>query len=459
MKLKRVLPLTCLATLVFSCGARNFSKREGRTFNNVTLPEGTTVDTKSTRGGFSATFDPNSTTPQIMSISQGALKGVSIALPVGALSIPLTLTVTAGSSPNSTQLMNTLGLKDNKITTSGTPVEITPSASVDLKNPMVLSIPLPTAAGLTGGTINQERMAVIYKIKVAEGSDTGSFTGIMPAKNLNVSNGNVLFETKFFGWFTVAEMEDIVDEPIQTKGRYADQVSAKFFASRSELPPCSDTDLYRIAYVGDEETMYYCGEDEDWHAIAKSDSNTNSNTGPTAAEIIALITQGRQLFDDSTGTVIGKVEEFLPNQSGKISLKMFIKGASGTDYYYQNSSMNYNSAGITDTELVDQYFSIYFTDSGNTTCDTTQTMIAANFDFFAVMPRVVLVDSGSIGWLQVDTSAAPVSMSTPYYSYYSCSSGTCSCFSSGSTTMGIGATLIPLSDPLPIPFTGSWHVE
>ncbi len=257
-----------VALFVSSCGPKKVSGRTGKARGLVTMPDGTEVSISETRGGFQATFDPNSTEPQIMNIGSGTLSGVSIAFPVGALSIPITITVTPGTAVNGTAMMTNLGL-NNRVASSGTPIEISPSAAVDLSNPMVLSIPLPRSTGLVADTLDRSRLAILYKVKVAQGSDTGSFTGIVPAKDLGFSGENVLFETKYFGWFSVVTMEEPVTAAIKTKAVYADQLSAKFFTTLAELPACTTADLYRIAYVSAENTMYYCGDKQTWVKIVE----------------------------------------------------------------------------------------------------------------------------------------------------------------------------------------------
>jgi hypothetical protein len=255
-----------------ACGPEVVSKKTGQARTAVELPEGTTVATTAVRGGVKATLDPNSTEAQLISVTSGSLQGVTIAFPVGALAVPMTISVTPGVTMSGAALLNNLGVKNNSVTASGAPVEITADVARDLRNPMVLSLPLPKAASLVdSGTVSRGNLAVLYRIKMSESSDEGAYTGLVPASELGWADGSVLFETKYFGWFSVVALETPAPAAIQVKRRDADMISAKRFGTKADLPACTTADIDRLAYVASEDALYYCAEGGTWTLIEEEE--------------------------------------------------------------------------------------------------------------------------------------------------------------------------------------------
>jgi hypothetical protein len=282
-----------LVLAVSGCGPKKYSDRTFSPRATTFLPDGTEVSTTSTRGGVRADLDPNATTAQLIKLTSGELSGVTIAFPVGSLSIPVSVTVTPGAAVNGSLMMGNLNMSSNSVTASGTPVEVSVNKSIDLKNPMVLSLPIPRGTSLTGAAVDRNRLAVIYRVKVAEGSETGSFTGIVPATDLGWDDGQVLFSTKFFGWYAVVELQTPATAAVQVKARYADQVSAMRYMTLSDLPACTSADIDRLAYVAAEDLLYYCSSSGTWVALPDDDMGD--------------IEQPIRIVKDSTGEVWGRV--------------------------------------------------------------------------------------------------------------------------------------------------------
>jgi len=259
----------------------------------VTMPTGTEVKTTATRGGIKADLDPNAKEAQLLTVKEGVLAGVSVAFPVGSLSIPVTISVTPGASLNNNTVIQNIGVQNNTVRASGTPVEITASKAIDLRSPMILAIPIPKKSNLIATSTNRQNLAVLYRVKVAEGTDQGSFTGIVPASSLGWDDDKVLYPTKFFGWFSVIELETPITKSVEVKARYADQLAAMRFTTTADLPACTSSDIDRIAYVSSENRMYYCSSSGSWVAIPTATSESSSEEESSAP--VRLLKNGQEI--------------------------------------------------------------------------------------------------------------------------------------------------------------------
>ncbi|MCX6117850.1 MAG: hypothetical protein NT027_09925 [Proteobacteria bacterium] len=454
------LAILLLCLQITSCGPREFSRRTGNARGVVVMPDGTKVSMTASRGGYRANFDPNATSAQIMSIQDGPLSGVAIALPIGALSIPISINISAGSDVSGSTMMSTLGLK-NSVAASGTPIEIQPSSAVDLINPMTLSIPLPKFTGLTAGAIDRTKLAVLYRVKVNTGSETGAFTGIVPAKELGLSGDNVLFESKYFGWFSVVQMAEPVTEGIKTKARFADQVSAKFFATMAELPACGDGDLYRIAYVAEQDKLYYCNESKTWVEVKDKDDGQSNDA------IISQVKEGTNLISD--GNKIGKITYIdFDSMMDEIDFDMVVRDSNGEAHFVSVSSLPYADIGISG-EYVHAYSpsppTIYFTEANCQITDTSSQYLPDSTDFgpYPHISRPLYAFNTSVtsnsGWLKFTPDPAIDAGVTNITVQSVLSGSTPTCTVASTLTTGDFLKLVKLNATMPIPFTTSWTIE
>lgn len=417
---------------------RTPTARSGTTYTK--LPDGTKVATTTSGNGVKATLDPNATSAQLISLDSGALSGVSIAFPVGSLSIPLTISVMQGQSVSGDTLLQNLGISGNGITNSGTPVEVTASAAKDLTSPMVLAIPIPNTTGLVDSTVDRTKLAVIYRVKVAEGDKAGgNFTGIVPASTLAIDNGKVLFETKYFGWFSVVVMQNTAPAATEVKATYADQRAAMMFATTADLPSCTTADTNRIAYVAapsDGKYWVYCNGSS-WIAVPKNPVDVVVPTPyPTPSTA-----QPARLLRQSDNTEIGRV---LAVGTTSSPTRLQITGSSGGKYIvdvYLNAS-----TGISSSDIYSGAGMVYFTGTGCTGTAYTSSQPSG----IGNMLLYVYLNS-AYTWYSVSSTA------TSNVSYASYIMGSCS--NSGST-LTTGYQLSTLSETLPIPNASMpWYIQ
>jgi hypothetical protein len=163
-------------------------------------------------GNISAAFDPNSSTTQVLKFSTGTLAGSAIAIPPGALTLPVSITVGEGETLTSSQFLQNLGITDNNVTAAGPSVSFVPSQAVEASNPFTLSIPLTiTSLALTG---SNENIVIMYRwTKVVNGEATYSM-GIIPGEDVLISSNKVSFQTTKFGVFQVGKAETKITERV-----------------------------------------------------------------------------------------------------------------------------------------------------------------------------------------------------------------------------------------------------
>ncbi len=429
-----------------SCGEKKISDRTG-TARFGTFPTGTQVSTTETANGVQAVLDPNSTSAQLVSLTSGALNGLSVAFPVGSLSIPMTVTISQGVAVSGATLLQNLGITGNTVKNSGVPVEIAASAAVDLRSPMVLAIPIPTGTGLVGTTTDRSRLAVLYRVKVAQGDTSGNYTGIVPATSLGYDNGKVLFETKFFGWYSVVALENPAPAAVEVKANYADQITAKMFAPPPHLPAWTSAHTNRIAYVAaptDGKYWVYCNGSA-WIAVTKNPMDVT--IPPPSSQPIRLLRQ-------SDSSEIGRVVNVSTNW------KLLVKGSLGNTYLVETALSN--STDILPTDIAGL-------------SKPTRTGVFIGFSDLNCTGTGYYYYGPSISWptapLYLYDSSSTSAVYNGWYRYTSTASTTpgsmLSYFDEFSTprctnsppNISSAFTIEKLTETLPIPNSGAWKVE
>ncbi|MCX6117903.1 MAG: hypothetical protein NT027_10190 [Proteobacteria bacterium] len=171
--------------------------------------------TADSAGNYSANIDPNSNATQRFKAGAGSVYGAAIALPVGALSIPISITIGEGESLTSSTQQ--IGLSsDNPATAASSSVSFVPSSAVEAANPFTLSIPISitTSLGLAEAASN-ENLVVLYKWMAVKAGVTTYEIGLIPRKDITMASGTAQFQTTKFGTFQLVRTAVKVEEKIK----------------------------------------------------------------------------------------------------------------------------------------------------------------------------------------------------------------------------------------------------
>ncbi len=206
--LKYMAIISLVGSTLTACND-SFMKASPRSKTSALAALSATVDEA---GNISAAFDPNSSTTQVLKFNTGTLAGSAIAIPPGALTLPVSITVGEGETLTSTQFLQNLGITNNNVTAAGPSVSFVPSQAVEASNPFTLSIPLTiTSLALTG---SNENIVIMYRwTKVVNGEATYSM-GIIPGEDVLISSNKVSFQTTKFGVFQVGKAETKITERV-----------------------------------------------------------------------------------------------------------------------------------------------------------------------------------------------------------------------------------------------------
>jgi hypothetical protein len=164
-------------------------------------------------GNVTGAFDPSSGSIQTLRISSGALSGAALAIPPGALSLALSVTVGEGETLASSSFTQQLGLSSNTITAGGPSISFIPSSNVQASSPFTLSLPL-SALSLALDNSSSENLVVMYRwMKVVNG-ETSYVMGILPRKDVTVAKDKVSFQIDKFGVFQVGVAQTKISDKI-----------------------------------------------------------------------------------------------------------------------------------------------------------------------------------------------------------------------------------------------------
>jgi hypothetical protein len=205
--------LLALAGFAFVACNDKFMAQSARSKTSALAAISTTVDEA---GNISGTIDPSASATQLLKFSSGELAGSAIAIPPGALSIPVSVTVGAGESLSSSQFLQDVGITNNSISAAGPSVAFTPSQPVEATNPLTLSIPFSSGSSLSLTTSN-DNIVVLYRwTKVVNGESSHSM-GIIPAKDVVIAKDKVSFQTTKFGVFQLGKAETKIVERVNVQ--------------------------------------------------------------------------------------------------------------------------------------------------------------------------------------------------------------------------------------------------
>ncbi|MBI2601716.1 MAG: hypothetical protein HYW48_01555 [Deltaproteobacteria bacterium] len=227
MKFSRI-SILCVALLSWHCSKDDSSSSSELAKGNVPTTEGTSGEIKSS-------FSANATETQEVEITKAgsALKGTSLSIAPGSLSISSEITIEEGGDiADSTALSDLqLGSGAETVAKVGPSVVLSSSAKIDATLPFTLAIPV-TSTGLAladtfAATCSLGKYLVVFfrVTKVAEGD--GLFIGVIPKTELTEIDGKVSFKTQFFGAYQAAcisvevtEKKDVTTAvPIVKKGK------------------------------------------------------------------------------------------------------------------------------------------------------------------------------------------------------------------------------------------------
>jgi hypothetical protein len=170
-------------------------------------------------GNISTSFDPSSTETQVLKAGAGKVAGAALAMPQGALSIPISVTIGEGSSLVTSASTSDIGLESGSATAAGPSVSFVPSAAVEANAAFTLSIPISTTSTLALGTdVNApENMVVLYRVSSIENGKTVYAAGLIPKRDLTMTGKSVQFQSTKFGTFQVATTDVKIEEKIVKK--------------------------------------------------------------------------------------------------------------------------------------------------------------------------------------------------------------------------------------------------
>jgi hypothetical protein len=210
-----VLTLGFLVSAVTSTCSDSFMKEKLKDSTTSAAELATTMDAS---GNVSATIDPNATSTQMMRASSGAVAGSAIAMPAGALSVPVTITIGQGETLASSDVSQQIGLSSNTATAAGPAVSFMPSSNVEASSAFTLSIPISSSTSLElqdAPSLTRDLTVVMYKWMKVDGTTVSYEMGLLPPAEITIGSKSVSFQTKKFGTFQIATLQQPVTERIK----------------------------------------------------------------------------------------------------------------------------------------------------------------------------------------------------------------------------------------------------
>ncbi|MBC7661122.1 MAG: hypothetical protein H7249_15600 [Chitinophagaceae bacterium] len=247
----------------------------------ASLPSGTQVSPGTDAGGVvTANLNPSSTQAQLLKGSSSSnVANVSVAFPVGSLALASSISMKEGAALSNDLLLGELSLTTAQVSKSGAAVEIMSSTPMDLKKPMILALPLPTGLSLTVSPDTLRTLGVVYRIQSQETGE--NIVGYVPATELLMdANNNILYSSKYFGWFQVVVFDREVART-QKEATISLHQGIEIVLIGTIMPSCGKADLGRTVYVQDLTQFQYCAVDG-WKVIdLQGPTGLTGQTGAT----------------------------------------------------------------------------------------------------------------------------------------------------------------------------------
>ncbi len=169
------------------------------------------IESTENDGIVSGAFKAGSTATQTM-LASGNISGSSVKFPPGSLAIDTEITLEEGASIAGGGAAAQLGLNGG-MSAAGPSVVISSSVKTNANSAFTLQIPL--SGGRLAINNDPSLLIVIYKIEDAK---TGNFfIGIIPNSDIRIVNGQLEFDTKYFGSFQAAYVEQKITKAIEVK--------------------------------------------------------------------------------------------------------------------------------------------------------------------------------------------------------------------------------------------------
>ncbi|MCX6119331.1 MAG: hypothetical protein NT027_17465, partial [Proteobacteria bacterium] len=151
-------------------------------------------------------------------VKSGSVYGASVALPVGSLSIPISITIGAGETIATSSTLAEVGYSAGSVGETDSSVSFESDPATELINPMTLSIPLKKKSSLALGDVDiskSENVIVVFQYAKVEGGTKKIYKGVLPKKMLTISKDSIQFQSKYFGTFQVATTVSKIESQIE----------------------------------------------------------------------------------------------------------------------------------------------------------------------------------------------------------------------------------------------------
>lgn len=168
--------------------------------NKGSLPVATSNTTTDANGVVTYSFDPSSTVEQTVNINDSTLKGTSVVIAPGTLSVLTGILVEEGASASG-NITTALGGTEAPLAASPTVIIRTADPSVIPRVPLTISLPLGTIAL----TLAQDKL-VVFALYY---TPTGLKSAIFPPDKITVEGGKAKFSTAYFGQFQLGYLSTI----------------------------------------------------------------------------------------------------------------------------------------------------------------------------------------------------------------------------------------------------------
>ena len=250
--------------------------------------------------------------PQILSISEGSLKGTSVTVPPGTLTIGTTVELSKGENLLGTELKESLGIS-SELDLKGESLVLESSQEIPPSTSLNVTIPGITTASL----VDDGRIVVLYTIETEDGEKVG----VIENSRLDVSGSFIRFKFKMEvpykkSVFQVAKLdnsepvisEDLRDsrkplEPKEDKSEMALPDSPTNNESVDEVKPASPTAFQIQGVRSNRISLSWTGDtNHSFLLVAKGGETPDFNPEDGIEYSVALDAQTKVLFAGKAGS-------------------------------------------------------------------------------------------------------------------------------------------------------------